>query len=628
MHARCKLLFSTIAATFLFSAASFGNEPANDATTPADNGAPTGVNQVDPNTDSAQAVALATPLPSVDKILDPDKTEGLNQNPGTQVSPPLTDTLPKAENPFLYDEPEAPSTTPGPKELSDAPAVATPNADQAIAKAIESTLQYLAKGKSRLERKDHDAVVAFYTDHGFDALWVKDNALTPQAIALMDRLSKAEEDGLNRNDYAIALPKDAADAAALATFEIGLSKIALHYARDAQAGRIIPSQVSDSIKLEPLYPDPQAVMLKLATSANKAAALASYNPPHAAYKALRRELIRLRAEQDIPRPPVVPSGESMYEGYEGPRVAILRERLNVPALANEDGQRFDATLKQAVKAFQSENNLIADGVVGPRTLDTINGEHIDRIPDIIANMERWRWMARDLGKLHVAANIPSYDVTVKKDGVNIHRTRVVVGKPKHMTPVFSDQMEFVVVNPYWNVPYSIASKELLPNIRANPGFVSNKNYQVLSGNQVVNPTSVNWDENAFKRLRIRQLPGDDNALGNVKFLFPNDYSIYFHDTPSKSLFDRAVRAFSHGCVRIHNPFEFGDVLMQEAKGWRNGTLESMVGGKEKWIRLNQGERIPVHITYFTAVADAEGQISYKSDVYGHNTRLKQALGLI
>jgi len=343
---------------------------------------------------------------------------------------------------------------------------------------------------------------------------------------------------------------------------------------------------------------------------------------------LRRGRIRLRAEQDIPRPRVVPPGESMYEGYEGPRVAILRERLNVPALANEDGERFDATLKQAVKAFQSENNLIADGVVGPRTLDTMNGEHVDRIPDIIANMERWRWMTRDLGKLHVAANIPSYDVTVMKDGVNIHRTRVVVGKPKHKTPVFSDQMEYVVVNPYWNVPYSIASKELLPSIRANPGFVSNKNYQVLSGNQVVNPTSVNWDENAFKRLRIRQLPGDDNALGNVKFLFPNDYSIYFHDTPSKSLFERAARAFSHGCVRIHNPFEFGDVLMQEAKGWRNGTLEGMVGDKEKWIRLDQDERIPVHITYFTAVADTDGEISYKSDVYGHNTRLKQALGLI
>ena len=168
----------------------------------------------------------------------------------------------------------------------------------------------------------------------------------------------------------------------------------------------------------------------------------------------------------------------------------------------------------------------------------------------------------------------------------------------------------------------------MPIIRSNPGYVYNKNYEVLSGDRVVNPTSVDWNDNSFKRLRIRQRPGGNNALGNVKFLFPNDYSIYFHDTPSKSLFERAARAFSHGCVRVHNPFELGDVLMREAKGWQSGRLEQMIGEKEAWIKLNEREKIPVHLTYFTAMPDADGDIVYKPDLYGHHGRLKRALGLI
>ncbi|MEP2942638.1 MAG: L,D-transpeptidase family protein [Hyphomicrobiales bacterium] len=592
-------------------------------------------------TDQITTASLATPLPSVTKVFGPKrpapKTQDHSINRDEEPDSSLAENQQKPNNPFVYDPQKEPQTAqeaparldaPATNELAEAPIVKTPVSNLELSKAIEEAVGQKITSKIKLERKDIAAVNGYYTDHSFEPLWINEGALTPQAKSLMQHLSKAGEDGLDSRDYAVETPLDTKDAATLASFEISLSKALLHYARDAQAGRVVPSSLSRDFKLRPVYPDPSAVMLKLATSTDKVTAIASYNPTHDGYKALRQELIKLSSLNEVSDNVIVPSGEPMYEGFRGERVKALRERLNIPVLADEESEHFDATVKRAVKAFQTENNLIADGITGPKTLRAMNGAQLNRIPDIIANMERWRWMPRDLGELHVVANVPSYNVTIMKNGEKIHRTRTVVGKTKHKTPIFSDEMEFVVVNPYWNVPYSIASKELLPNIRANPGYVRSRNYEILSGGRVINPTSVNWNENSFKRLRIRQRPGGRNALGNVKFLFPNDYAIYFHDTPSKSLFQRASRAFSHGCVRIHNPFEFGDVLLKQSKGWKNGSLKKMVGGKEKWIKLKKDERIPVHITYFTAVSDAGGDISYKSDVYGHNTRLKRALGLI
>lgn len=594
-----------------------------------------------------ETAALATPLPSATKILGPKRptkelekdSEQNSLKPKEEPQSSVSEEKPaekkqKQANPFYYGpsqksgvatkapEPETPAV------VQDTPEKIQSASNLDIAETIEATLSEGPKTKNKLEKKDLTAISEFYADHDFEPLWTKGGSLTAQTKSLMQRLSKANEDGLDASDYSVEQPLDKTDAKALAGFEIALSKALLHYARDAQAGRIAPSAVSSTFKLRPVYPEPAAVMLKLATSTNKAAALSSYNPSHAEYKALQAELAHLRSLNDVTETITVPSGEPMYKGYRGERVKALRERLNVPILADEESELFDATVKTAVKAFQTENNLIADGIVGARTLLAMNGSQANRIPDIIANMERWRWMARELGDLHVIANVPSYNVTIIKDGENIHRTRAVVGKTKHKTPVFSDEMEFVVVNPYWNVPYSIASKELLPNIRANPSYVRSKNYEILSRGRVINPSSVSWNSNSFKKLRIRQRPGGRNALGRVKFLFPNDYSIYFHDTPSKNLFQRATRAFSHGCVRIHNPFEFGDVLMKQSKGWQNGSLKKLIGSKERWIKLKEDERIPVHITYFTAVSDAEGKISYKSDIYGHNTRMKRALGLI
>lgn len=627
MHLRCKFLLSTAAATLFLSLPGLASETAQNG---LDNRAadPVQIESQPPHGHDLKTAVLATPVPSIEKALAEDAVPGILKPEKTENDTPPAPSFSQdgaGQAPAFLDELPALSGDPAknPENLAEAP-----DGKAELIEAIKTRIDGLDGGNS-LQRKDRRAIAAFYADHAFEPLWTAaDGGLNADAKSLVAYLAKAEEDGLDAADYAVELPSGAADAVTLAAAEIRLSEALLHYARDAQAGRVAPEEISSEIKLRPVYPEPESVLVRLATSPDKVEALAGYQPHHAGYRALRAELARLRAlgknEINIP----VPEGETMSEGYEGPRVRILRARLNVEALANENAERFDETVQVAVKAFQTENNLIADGIVGARTLDAINDEQTNRIPDIIANMERWRWMARSLGELYVMANVPSYDIVVMKESRTIHRTRIVVGKTQNKTPIFSDVMEYVVVNPYWNVPYSIASKELLPQIRSNPNFVADKNYEVLSGDRVVNPTSVAWNENSFKRLRIRQLPGGTNALGNIKFLFPNDHSIYFHDTPSKNLFERVTRAFSHGCVRVHNPFDFGDVLMRETKGWKNGTLETMIGDKEKWIRLESDERIPVHITYFTAVADDAGTVAYKSDVYGHNTRLKRALGLI
>ena len=536
------------------------------------------------------------------------------------LSTPLSDT-----DKLLNNAPEADNAP----ETGDVDAfIPETAANDAVAVAIESIVGELYNTGDAVDRKNREAIADFYGERGYQPVWVKDGVLTQEANLLIERLNDAAIDGLDPSDYPVYELDGFEDADSVAGAEMQLTETLLKYARHAQGGRLIPSKVSNGFKNKPVYPEPAEVLVKIANSVDKVAALSSYNPPHKGFKALKAELARLQAATAVEPNVIIPAGGTLYKGVRSDRVAILRERLNVPVINNEDPRKFDKPLQAAVRAFQKEHHLVADAVVGAKTLRFLNGKTSNRVHDIVANMERWRWLPRDMGNLHVVSNIPSYNATVYKNGENIHRTRVVVGKTKHATPIFSDHMEFVVVNPHWNVPYSIASKELLPKIRSNPSYVSSRNYEILRGGRVVDPTSVNWDENSFRKVRIRQKPGGRNALGLVKFLFPNEHAIYFHDTPSKSLFQRVSRAYSHGCVRIHNPFKFGDVLMKHAKGWDNGRLRSMVGGREKYIKLKGDERIQVHLTYFTAVAGEDGKISYKSDLYGHHKRVKRALGLL
>jgi murein L,D-transpeptidase YcbB/YkuD len=285
----------------------------------------------------------------------------------------------------------------------------------------------------------------------------------------------------------------------------------------------------------------------------------------------------------------------------------------------------------AVKAFQSGNGLKPDGIVGPSTLFVMNGRSRDeQIASIVANLERWRWMPRDLGPFYVMVNVPEYTLRVVDDGNVVHETRVVVGKPTNPTPFFSSEISYLIVNPYWHVPTSIISKEMLPEIRSDPyGYFARQGYEVFlryNGKfRQVDPRWVNWYVVNPRDLQIRQVPGDDNALGRIKFMFPNQYSVYLHDTPSKSFFLRDKRDLSHGCVRVQNPLDFADSLLKVASpDWNSKRLEKLFGGAER--RVNLKTHVPVHLAYFTEWVDPDGTLQHFDDIYGYDSELSRVLG--
>jgi len=474
---------------------------------------------------------------------------------------------------------------------------------------------------------------AFYGERENAPAWIEGATLSAAGAAALARIARADEDGLDpaafpRPDLAFGRggPEP---AAAVARADLAISEAVVRFALAAQSGRIPPASVSRLITLKPERPDPVAVLRRIAAASDPAAALDGFNPPHEAFRRLKAALAKERAAraEAAAGPELVPNGPALSLGQRDDRVPALRRRLAVAAVEGAAATAYDAALAAAVAAFQAESGLKADGVLGARTLTALNGGQTpptDRLAVILANMERWRWMPRDLGRFHVFVDIPAFTAEVVHDGSVDYRTRVVVGATRTPTPVFSDKIRFLVVNPYWNVPVSIASKEMLPAIRSNPdGYFERRNYEVVIDGRVVSPTSIPWDEKTIRRVRIRQRPGDDNALGNIKFMFPNEHSVYLHDTPSKAFFEKPARAFSHGCVRVQDPLKFAEALLAEDPSLNARRIQRMIGGRE--ARLDLKSPVPVHLTYFTAVADAEGGLTLRQDVYGFDARTARAL---
>ncbi|WP_018181343.1 L,D-transpeptidase family protein [Kaistia granuli] len=505
-------------------------------------------------------------------------------------------------------------------------------ASDPAAQALKTILSAPVKAETFVDKRDRAAMVEFYAERDYQPVWMVDGVYTPQARKVMQRIAAAAEDGLDPTAYRLPPVQVGAETPAgaeiAASVDLVLSKAVLTYAREAFAGRLDPSSISKLITLKPLLPDPIEVLTTVSSATDGAAAIAGFNPPHEGYLRLKKALAEARATDTGPALARLPEGKSMKVGLSDPRVPLLRARLDVPA-PSEAPEVYDEALAEAVKTFQSGKGLQADGIAGNATVAYINGTGKTNTAEILANMERWRWMPRDLGDFYVLANVPEFSVRVVEDGKVIHTARTVVGKMTNQTPIFSDQMESIVVNPSWNVPASITMKEMLPAIRRDPSYMARKGYQVLAhvdGKfRPVDPQMVDWSNVNPRQIMIRQPPGDDNALGSVKFLFPNEHAVYLHDTPSKSFFKRDARALSHGCVRVQDPLEFADILLAHQGGWTPARLRKMIGGKEKWINLPN--RIPIHLTYFTAFVDDNGTLETRPDIYGYNGRVEKALGL-
>ncbi len=352
---------------------------------------------------------------------------------------------------------------------------------------------------------------------------------------------------------------------ALARADVLLSHSIVTYARHAHAGRYAPSDFSPNIDYKPHLPDPVAVLANVASADDPAAALASYNPTHPEFAALREKLAEIRASHVEP-PPMVPPGPMLRLGVKSPRVAILRERLKVTEPDRRSG------------AFRRGGRRSGAGLPGagrPRRRRHRRPRHAwlrsMPPPTTTSPPSSPTWSAgagcrRTSARFYVRVNIPNFNLDVYKNGKVIYTTRIIDGKPDHQTPIFSDEIEYVIVNPVWNVPSSIAIKEMLPDILANPG-VALSGYDVyanIGGRfQQVNPYMINWSAVDMRKIQIKQPPGEKNALGVVKFMFPNPFAVYLHDTPTKSLFQKDYRAYSHGCMRVMDPWDFAQVLLSE-----------------------------------------------------------------
>lgn len=481
----------------------------------------------------------------------------------------------------------------------------------------------------------------FYGERHFEPLWLEqsdngDVAFSAKAQVIMNVFRQAEREGFRPTDYLtpdLDVAAAGTDPTALAALETAFSEAVARYAQDAYGGRVAPTEVNPTWTVAPRRINEAELLLTLAESDTPDQVLLDLSPKNREFVALRNALAKFYDGSVVDAAVSIPDGPLLRPGARDERVTLLRQRLDVaePEIPETAGAtaaadiNYDEALVAAVTAFQDSLGLTADGVVGPATVAALNGGSATTKEDIIANMERWRWEPADYGKFHVHVNIPEFRLWIM-DGKDTHyTTRVVVGTPKNQTPIFNDEIEHVVVNPYWNVPASIATNEIAPRLVTNPGYLASQNMELLYGGKVINAASVDWTTTSIRNFHIRQRPGPGNALGQIKFLFPNQHDVYLHDTPSKSLFQRSMRAYSHGCVRVQNPFEFADALLKYETRMTRASLENQFGDREAWNNLEN--HIPVHITYFTLRVDEDGTIRSYGDVYGANQRLITLLGL-
>lgn len=585
--------------------------PTVSADLPPEPAAPSGLDAAPASAQAASVPAApvpAAPVPAVTVELPP-----------APAAPTGLDAAPKVAAPAPV--PAAP-TTPAPVRAAEPAVPADPLAP--VAQALARQLLSPASGK------DQEAIAAFYGARANAPVFVDQKGLSPRGKALVARFSAAGEDGLEPTDYKV--PKlTGTDPDQLAQAELRLAASALLYARHAQAGRFDPSRVSPGVTPTRSFPDPLGVLNALAMAPDANAALAAYNPPHAGYAALKAKLAEALGPTSpgAKRLPYIPDGMRIKPGDVDVRVPLLRERLGLAPSRAANDRIYEIDVVDAVRGFQANRGLEADGVVGVGTLAALNevASPRDRTAQIIANMERWRWLPRDLGQAHVMVNIPEYMVRIVDNGRVIHDTRVVVGKPETPTPLLTHDMEYVVVNPSWNVPPSIARKEMLPNLQRDPYYLARQGITIERGGRAVDPGSVNW-AGGLGGYSFRQPPGERNALGRIKFMFPNPHSVYLHDTPSRSLFANERRAYSHGCVRVQDPLSFGEVVFSLGMpndGWTEQKIGAMFGGKERYINLKR--HIPVHLVYFTAVVEPSGRFVSRPDIYGIDAKVEELLGL-
>ena len=526
---------------------------------------------------------------------------------------------------------------------------------QALSSAIDG-----GAGAAHASEDVKAAVKEFYNKREGKPFWTDAGKLTPAAQSAIAAIARAGEFALKPADYPLppaTLGSGGATASAeeLANAEIKLSLAALAYAHDAHVGKIAPDVVGNNIDRGSTPPSPEKVMEGLGKAEDAGKYLIGFNPHHPQFELLRKKYLEMISGKPVPEnvaaadapaeasPIRIPAGPRLHPGDQHPQVALLRQRLNspLPPDATEgDKTSYDDVLAEAVRKFQSDHNLPDDGVVDVKLRRALNGtvtrtriqtvgkiargtdtQAVDRI---LVNLQRWRWMREDMGDFYVFDNVPEFLTRVVDHGKVIFTEKIVVGKPDTMTPTFSQDMQYVEFHPFWAVPNSIKEKEILPKLRAGYDIMQAQNLVATYRGQPVDVYNVDWSTQDIKAFDFHQPPSKENVLGVVKFMFPNHFDVYMHDTPSKGLFNQTVRAYSHGCMRVHNPDQFAAVILGHDQGWGPSDVQrAIANGQNQQVRLQT--HIPVHVAYFTAWVQEDGSLSTFGDWYGHDRRLELAL---
>jgi len=482
-------------------------------------------------------------------------------------------------------------------------------------------------------RQRHEALQAYYQTYGGELLWLGSN----RASAFVSRLKEAEADGLDPNDYpskrlaTLSAGGPSIDKRGLAIIELYFSAAFLEYASDLKVGRFLPSKIDPNFFIEGRALDQLSALKGLERADSIDHFFDKWQSPGRNYAALRIALAQHRAISAKGGWSAVPLGDPIRPGTTDPRVPAIRARLSLTEGGSQvtaaETQVYNNALVEAVKRFQASQGLDVDGVIGSTTIVAMNVPVQERINSIILAMERLRWMPEDLGQQYLIVNIAGFELRRINAGEVEERMAVVVGKPYHRTPVFSDRIRFLEFNPYWNVPPDIAIKEELPALRSNAASRAAQGFEAVRGDQVVDVRSVDWAGVGAGRFpyQLRQRPGTNNALGRVKFMFPNPHNVYLHDSPAHSLFGRSVRAFSHGCIRLSRPLELAEQVLRVGgvKGWTKERIDDVVASTKTTV-VNLREPLPVHITYLTAWVD-DGVANFRQDIYGHDAKLLAAL---
>jgi murein L,D-transpeptidase YcbB/YkuD len=479
----------------------------------------------------------------------------------------------------------------------------------------------------------------FYESRAFAPAWSEKLKPTPRMADLIAALRSADQDGLDSQLYNVTeldqrkqdasrglITSKGLDPEDAGSLDVWLTYVYLRHSSDLADGVSDLAHADPKWQIRPERFDARASLEEALAKNDVASSLQALTPAHTQYRELRKALADYRAIAAKGGWPKVPNA-GLKPGQRSPQAASIAKRLAASGdyvkRVADVGVLYDADLVEAVKRFQRRHGLADDGVVNAAVLAEMNVPIEAQIAQLQLNLERWRWLPRELGPRHILVNVPEYRLEVWEDGRVPLTMRTVVGKQDTPTPIFNDEMTHVVFSPYWNVPPTIAEGETLPAVLRDPEFLERQNMEIVDASgKTVEPGSLNLDDPT--KYRFRQRPGAGNALGLVKFMFPNQFNVYLHDTPSASLFDRATRSFSHGCVRLEEPIKLAQYVLRDQPEWTADRIEeAMHAAEERHVRLKQP--IPVYLGYWTARVSADGIVQFRKDIYGIDERQAKLL---